>query len=637
MTETTNAFVELLAPTGAGLADIIDWRHPLLRGAGRSNPAAALLMAWRREQGYRWFFDRSDIAAMLKSVPAERIRHWAGFIEYLHNNAWKKRSTPVAYAEKKTVPFDVRGRPVWTFVYNEDNEYIGVVNRFHWMSFAAAAAKRTGDAAGEELIFRLMDDWIEACPAPVDVIEAGAGVWPHWYKPWAPLNTALRARNWFLVLSLLWDSKALTAERFGRYVRALRQHLLHLGMVSPRVDKQAAGNHFLMESESLLYLSVLPWLKESASARKTAIFNFERCVRNQVLPDGVHVECAPGYHRGCMQWFGMPMLLCRLNKWPLDAGLKKRILSMLDFGMHMVNPDGRCSGFADSGRSADGHASEWLLSRISGRQLPMEITAPGDVAAFIRNLPDPARSSARRIPLAMHFPSGGFAAARNSWEQNATAFSMKLDSFGGAHSHADFLSVSFSWKGRLIIDEQGTRSYNNDRAAVERKLAPAHSVLLLGRRDMLHAGKPDYYWDAARVPNVTVSDVRCAASRNGCMSTGARVSWDEHTWWSRYADFDPEKGLIIHDRIECLRPEPVRIQFYVLSTKVRQTGPGSISTADRNMPNITMTVTGEPEISVEIQPVVIYNGFFREMKASLVTFRAPRCKSGRWQTSVCGR
>ncbi|MBA4387543.1 MAG: hypothetical protein C0404_06150 [Verrucomicrobia bacterium] len=632
-----NRFVDLQAPVHAKLAEGVNWKHPLLRGADKANQAASLLAAWRADQGYRWFFDRSDIDKMLGAASEQSWQSWQSILGYFQENLWKKSRKQPEQGKWVPVPVDAKGHPTWECFTKKNNEYVCAVNRFHWIPFMAAAARRSGDTANHELLFSLIDNWIKACPVPEDLILTECGVWKYWYKAWAPLNTALRVKHWMFTLHLLWDSPALTPERFGEYVKSLRQHLLFLGRVPPRVDKEAKGNHFLMESEGLLYSSLFPWIKESADARLAALNNFSRCADKQILPDGVHLECSPSYHRGCMQWFGLPLLLCKLNDWKVDESLSERVPTMIDFGLHMINPDGACTKFEDGSASRDNHASEWFLSKMYKRALPVEARAPGGLVVFARNIPNGQPEAPARFPLAVHFPNGGFAAARNSWNADASALIVKLDGYGGGHSHADFLSFSFAWKGRTIIDEQGTYSYNDDRKSVACKLTPSHSVLLLGKREMLTPGKLTYYWDGDRKPCVKITGVHCKPQANGTMGVGARVMWDEKTWWSRHLDFDPQTGLIITDQVECKKSEPVRIQFYLASTNVEVISPTSVITTDFGKPNIKIETKGNPAAKIKITPTEIYEGFFHPVNACLVTIHIPACRSGWWETRITGK
>lgn len=632
-----NRFVELQAPVQAGLAEIIDWKHPLLKKARTDNQAGALLAAWREDQAYRWFFDRPDIQKMFEAIPQNTMEAWQGTLDYFRKYAWKKNTKGADQNKWPPVPVDANGNLVWECFTAKNNEYICAVNRFNWLPALAAAAWKSGKQEDQDLVFKIVDDWFKSCPVVENVILEKEGVWKHWYRPWAPLNTALRTKHLAFALHILWDSPALTAERFGSYVRMTRQHLAFLGRVPPRVDTEAKGNHFLMESEGLLYASLLPWLKESKDARETAIHNFSRCVANQIFPDGVHIECSPSYHRGCMQWFSLPLLLCKLNNWKLDDTLAAKIPTMIDFGLHMINPDGYTTSFEDGSSHRDGYASEWLISKMCDRPIPVPATAPGGLVAFLRNIPKFSGQPAKPFALAVHFQNGGFAAARNSWNSDASALIMKLDGFGGGHSHADFLSFSFAWKGRTIIDERGTYSYNDDRKSVECKLAPAHTVLLLGDRDMFNPGDLKNYWDGkGRFPCVKVTGIHCTPHTNGAMGVGGRVMWDEKTWWSRHIDFDPETGLTITDQTGCKRNEPARIQFYVASTKIVQDSPTSVRTDDIGQPNIAITTKGNQTPKIKVAPTEIYHGFFNAIKASLVTIHLPPSREGWWETKITG-
>lgn len=621
-----NRVLRLRIPVDAPLEQVIDWEHPLLRGVPGANPGERLLAAWRRRQGYTYYFDREQIDDLLKRIPDD---NWDAYERTL------AAFLPGGDRRRAPVPLDDRGRINWFCYTRRNQEYVCSVNRFGWLLGMAAAARRSGRPEAAAAVFSVMDSWIESCPAPAALILGREGVWKYWYAPWAPFNTAERANYWTMAFHLLWDSPALTPERFGRYVLALRQHLIFLGRVPPRIDRSARGNHFLVESRGLLHASLLPWLREAAAAREVALHNYGRCLR-QILPDGVHLERAPGYHRGCIRWFTLPLLLCRLNRWPLPAGALRKIAGMLNFALHASSPDGACSNIADAGGHGDGYQTEQLVARLTGWTLPVRGTPPKGEMLFAVNTPPPSKVKARPFSLSCYFPHGGYAAARSSWSPEASAVLMKLDGYGGGHSHADFFSFTFAFRGRSIIDEMGTRAYDNDRASVACKWTAAHNVVLIGDREMCDPGD-DLHYFGRRPPIVRFADVFAVPKRDGYLRAGGKAIWRDGAWWRRELEFSPSGCLCIRDEVGRCRREAVRIQFYLLSANVRREGPLSFVTDDEGVPNIRLTVAGSPAVRASAKAAAIYRSSFHGVPATLLTFRAPSVESGSWETVIEGR
>jgi hypothetical protein len=629
-TSNRNRQLPLLLPVTAHLTEVVAWNHPLLTGTKAESPAERLLNSWRKKAGYKFFFERQDIPNILTEIPDADWRAYNRTLDYFLEKPGKGFDPAKTWAP---VPRRPKGSCNWHYHTRKNMEYGCSVNRFGWLVGAAAAAKKRNDPKMDEALFALLDDWIAACPAPEELIAGRESVWKYWYRPWAPLNTALRTKHWTLALHLLWNSPALTPDRFGRLIRSIRQHLVFLGRVPPRVDRRALGNHFLMETEGLLYASLWPWLKESQQARETALHNLERCLNRQILSDGMHCERTPGYHRGCIQWFALPLLLSRLNGFPLPLGGPERVNRMLNFGMHVLRPDGACFKSGDNSPQNDGWLSERLLAKLYGRQLPIKAPPPSGLLVFLRRTPKFKKTGTLPLILARHFPEGGFAAARSSWRPEASAILMKLDGYGGGHTHGDFLSFSYFHKGRLVVDEKGTWAYNEGPQSVFCKSAAAHSLLLLGRRELLNMGNPRQYF-FHRPPAVKMKDIFCKTSADGSMKAGGRTVWPDGAWWRRELSFNPEKGLEVTDEIYTPKPEAVRLQFYVPGGPLQRVSPSEFHTKDAGLPHVRFRVFGEPALKGSEEATTVYNGFFTEAPARRLVFLAPALRQGRWQTTI---
>lgn len=610
-------------PVGAGLAHVVDWEHPILKTAGTGTPEARLLHAWRRELGYIFFFARCESARIATAVPAEEAAQQDKLLD--NYRRWLTGRRP-----QEIGPLRLHGNRLhWRCYTRRNQEFVCHVNRFSWLPGMAMAALRRGPRH-HEVPLAVIDDWLAACPPPEQLILWRERPWKYWYHPWAPLNTALRVKFWTFVLHLLWDSPALTPERFGRLVVAIRQHMLFLGRIPPRLDKQARGNHFLMESEGLLLSSLLPWLKEARRARTAALHNLTRCFDRQILPDGVHCERTPGYHRGCMQWFALPLLLARLNGWPVPRRCETRLGGMLDFGLHCVQPDGGCAAMGDSGAHGDGWTSERIVARALGTGLPVTPPRPSAFLSMLQRLPRLRRGGAGKYPLAAHFKWGGFAAARGSWAPDASAIVMKLDGYGGGHSHGDFLSFVLTLRGHRVVEDRGVWAYDNDRRSVACKSAAAHNVLLLGKRELLEMGpEPEYF--QKRPPCVNVRDVSCRPGRDGSLRAAGRIVWPDGAWWHREVVFAPAGRLTVRDSFETPSAQGARLQFF-LSGAGWRLGTDGICRSPAGFPvRVAVRLPSGARPAVRLLGDSTYPGPLRERPATRLELRSAPALSGCWE------
>lgn len=438
-----------------------------------------------------------------------------------------------------------------------------------------------------------------------------------------------------IALHILWDRNELTPDRFGRLVRTFFQHSNYLRAISPYVDRDAKGNHFIMEMEGLLFGALLPWLKESDAWKRFSHTQLLRCLRTQILSDGVHVECAPAYHLGCMEWLAVPLVLAQLNGNSIPTWARQKLKSMFAFSMHMSMPNGQAFKIADCSNSNGGWQSVHLMASLFNCQFPSQLKKTSGFHVLIRNLKPLGRASKRRVPLARYYRSGGYAASRTSWDGDASALIFKLGGFGGGHSHADFLGLWYVLNGRLLIDEKGTWSYNNDSESVDCKRASAHSVLLLGNREMLEFRNPNRYFDAQCKPIVELRDTVARNGAKGQMRARGTVSWNDGAYWERRVDFDPRGQFDIRDSVQTTsKPENVRIQYYLRSSNVVKLGENSVETRDKGVPNARFECLGSSRPQVEIQTVIVHDRFFNQVQAQLVSFCMTGVVEGSWVTSI---
>jgi hypothetical protein len=635
-----NKILRLTIPVQAKLESVIDTKHPLLQISRGSNLSEKLLFAWRREQGYIYFFDREHLPGILSQIPESEQEYYDKQLQFLID--WV-RGKPMPEHDKSKpfpqglIPFK-KSQPFWYCNQETNQELVCWTNRFAWLPGIALAACRRKEKIASEAIFRLIDNWIASCPVPVRLIEWKERPWKYWYHPWAPLNTALRATNWMMTLHILWDSPALNPERFARLVLCFRQHLIYLACVSPRLDKGAKGNHFLMEMEGLLNASLFPWMQESHRGREIALSNLVRCVNNQILPDGVHIERAPGYHRGCAVWFAMPLILARLNKWEVPEEVYYRVAKMLYFSLQCVAPDGTETKSGDNSACRDGWHREQLLARLTCQKLPVSGLKPAGLVCLVKNLPviTYRRGTSQVFPLATHFKYGGFAVARSSWKNKASYIFMKLDGYGGGHSHADFLSFNFVWKGHLVIDERGMWSYDDDWKAISCRLACSHNVLLLGRRDMFEQKLDEMRNWARRPPIVKVTEVVCNIKEGKGMIAGGKVRWRDGAWWKRRVDFVYDYGVTVIDSFYQPVSDEVAVQFYIRGDRLILEN-DKVFVLDRNKKIVQISFeTDLPSGKTEVTTTEVYERWYTSVPAYLVRFILPCAERGTITTKIAG-
>lgn len=177
----TIEFAELRRPIQLGLEELVNWNHPILIEFNQvCCLKTRLLSGWRKNQGYKFLFDREAIPDLLSSVPASDWRAYEETLRFFLE--------PNGVFPSHIVPRDPCGNLHWHCFMPKDAEQVCVVNRFAWLPGMALAARRSNHPAAVNAVFTVIDDWTRNCPFPQDVMEFPKNVWSHWYRPWAPLT-----------------------------------------------------------------------------------------------------------------------------------------------------------------------------------------------------------------------------------------------------------------------------------------------------------------------------------------------------------------------------------------------------------------------------------------------------------------
>ncbi len=631
-----NRIMRLDIPVSAPFEELIDWKHPLLRRAAGATPEERLLNAWRKKQGYRWFFERKDLKRLIRELSPGSVKGGVAlgkmFLKkqpYCHTTGNRKRNIKLDPKSRlSTAPNAVSID--WHEYDQQDVEWMYSVNRHAYLPPMAAAARRTGREDIAERVFELMEHWVvnNPCTREDQITEKFSRWGPHWKSTWQMLNCGLRIQNWLRVLHVLWDSTLLTPERFAAYVRSMRQQSLVVGRTTPAMDPGANGNHMLMETEALLYWAALPWTREARNARDVGVHNLARCLQVQVLPDGGHAERVPGYHMTCIHCFINPILLCRLNKWPLPREAERRATGMVEFAPYVTMPD---RGVANFGDCSDGSPEAILALGETATGLKMPWKLPTGTRPELLSIPKIPRRK-KNWPLAAAFPDVGYASARTGWSVKDSAVVMHACGFGGGHSHSDWLSVLYTYRGRRIITERGVNTYNPDHDNMLFRLGRAHNILQIGDRDaVVHETS---MWE--KYVNADGRLLEFKAGKNGGAGWTGEMRFLDGTTWTRRVDFFPTGKLVLTDKLCGPRQSRTELRFHLNTMNAKLLSPTECVTTDKKMPNVKIAVEGPEGLEGTLSPVGLSPSFTKRTRGLLLCLTCAARPRGTWVTTIRG-
>ena len=310
---------------------------------------------------------------------------------------------------------------------------------------------------------------------------------PHVGDAWHPYPLSTRAGNWIAALTLLPELAS------AELSRSLWRQLLRL---ERNVEDDVLGNHVIRNARALV-LGGASFGAAELTRRGIALLRRE--LPEQVLRDGGHYERSPAYHLVVLRDL-LEVQAASPHSWLADA-----IESMRAFSAALARPDGAAALFND-----------------------------GTVDAPRLDLPEPPEG------LAV-FPDSGFVVVREGHLWLAFRCGAPSPAFLPAHAHADALSFQLWWRGRPVVVDPGTYTYEPGADRDWFRSTRAHSTVTVDGRDQFRL------WGAFRsgpLPKVSLRYARDGAVEASVVLRG-RVRHVRRIEWR-----GSEGEVLVHDSLE---------------------------------------------------------------------------------------
>jgi hypothetical protein len=279
------------------------------------------------------------------------------------------------------------------------------------------------------------DDVLEAARAG-DAAEARrlVSTWIEAHPPrdgdaWHPYPLSTRVGNWIAALTLVPELAS------PELSRSLWRQLLRLRV---NVENDVLGNHLVRNARALVLGGAA---FGSADLTRQGIAILRREVPEQVLQDGGHYERSPAYHLVVLRDL-LEVQAVSPHSWLADAIERMRI-----FAAALARPDGAPALFND-----------------------------GTVDAPALDLPEAEEGMSV-------FPESGFVVVREGPLWLAFRCGPPSPAFLPAHAHADALSFQLWWRGRPVVVDPGTYTYEPGADRDWFRSTRAHSTLTVDGRD----------------------------------------------------------------------------------------------------------------------------------------------------------
>lgn len=367
-----------------------------------------------------------------------------------------------------------------------DIKEVWELNRHRGLLRLAQAWYLERDSAWAASLASHLDSWLEQNPP-------GLGI--NWASS---LEVAFRALTWTWIRALTRDATIWTAARDHAFASSLWHHGRHLA----RYDSvhHSPNTHLTGEGLALALLGRAwpDWPAANDWKRLGDTILVEE-LQHQVLPDGMHTELSPGYHRYTVEFY-LLWIASRLQAGEsVPDELLRTVAPMVEALAALRRPDGRLPGIGDE----DGGVMLPLgttHSRDPGPVLGFAVGLLGgevnyscmqadslelawwilpdqrwdDVVKWSSSPPKPARSRLKSLA------SAGYHVLR---EPNDTGWWCLVDagpqSVGlPGHSHCDLGHVELQWNRTPLVTDPGSLLYGPDQARRDRDRAQeSHAAL----------------------------------------------------------------------------------------------------------------------------------------------------------------
>ncbi len=289
--------------------------------------------------------------------------------------------------------------------------------------------------------FELIERWIAEN-------SAGTG------NGWEPYPLSRRIVNWI--------KYALTGGVLS--ARAQVSLATQAAALSRMLEYGLLANHLFANAKALVFAGAFfegqhadEWLTKGLRILETEL-------REQVLPDGGHIERSPMYHALILEDLLDLINLERCYALPSSkwSDIASRMLSWLS---QMLHPDGEISFFNDSaiGIAPEPVQLQQYASRLS---IPLSTQQLGE-SGYVR------LEQAETVVVFDAAPIG--------------------PDYQPGHAHADTLSFELSHCGRRVIVNSGTSTYEKGPERLRQRSTAAHSTIRVDGRDQSEV------WDGFRV------------------------------------------------------------------------------------------------------------------------------------------
>ncbi len=401
-----------------------------------------------------------------------------------------------------------------------DVKYVWELNRHNFLPYLGFAYYITKNKKYANEFKNIILDWIKKNPPLYGI---------NWFSG---LEISIRLISWIFTLYFFKDSKEINNnDFFKKILNSMFQHALYLRyFYTPNSFNHTIGDLFGVYLFSKIFEEIKIFKKWESHFYK----KFKRQILLQTRLDGTNIEQSLNYHRFVLEFFS---LFDIINPNALKKKEQDLIEKMYDYLLYSIKPNGT---FPLIGDNDDGKVLLLTFykknSFIDLLNLGSILYQRGDLKFRSKKLLPPSilLLGSKRCEVynnlkivkpnktLKYFNDAGYLVMRNNWSDKANYLFIDFGRFGArnaAHSHSSITNIIYSYKGKNIINDSGTYTYN--KSWKERnyfRSSKAHNVLTINNQNQAMI-KSWFSWEnkpkIKRVINIYDNKIELGCYHNG--------------------------------------------------------------------------------------------------------------------------
>jgi hypothetical protein len=321
------------------------------------------------------------------------------------------------------------------------NEWTYGTNRMYFWNTMGNAYWSTLDEKYTMEWIAQMTSWVKGYPVVVSDNRYGTKL------TWRTIESGIRmAGSWMNAYYYFLSSPSFTPEANATFVKGVIEHGQRLEKITiAKPDR--SGNWITMECNGLGTIGILfPELKEAENYRIVAFDRLDKELDKQVYPDGAEVELTTGYHQVSRSNFMELAKLAQMNNFPLPTKYMDKLKKMYEFNLNMMDPTGILPPFNDAEPTRTSSSLKEAYSIWKDEEFLFGATLGKEGKK-------PAYDS-------YYFNWAGYYVMRSGWNYNDNCLYFDAGPVGYGHEHEDMLNLYLYSRGRILLTEPGTYSYD---------------------------------------------------------------------------------------------------------------------------------------------------------------------------------